>query len=234
MLKDIKLTYCTSTNISLEDSLNLYFDGKKGNILKEVKSYEKINDIIKKVNKISKKDEPEIKQISKFANKIKTQFESNLTFLSGFMDKIMEDLEKLWKFFDIKQLFEKYEIEKPLNPLEEINTLKINESEEDGEEIYFLCLVLSYFYINQKLKEIQRLKNDFEDIDLNEITKNNIIKKKIIKKLTQNICDFNMSSIISDVWNKLLKCGEFVEDSKMNGFIKSYMSNKQKRILNLI
>ena len=71
-----------------------------------------------------------------------------------YLKEIHWDGHEILLFFDIKQLFEKYEIEKPLNPLEEINTLKINESEEDGEEIYFLCLVLSYFYINPKLKEI--------------------------------------------------------------------------------
>ena len=230
VLKDIKLTYFTSTNISIEDSLNLYFDGKKGNILKRVNSYENFNDIIKKVNEISKKDEPEINQISKLTDKIKNQLENNLKLLSGFMNKIIEDLEKLWQFFDIKQLFEKYEIVKPLNPLEEISELlKINDEEEYGEEIYFLVLVLSYFYIKPKIDEIQRLKKVFEAIDVNEIIKNNIIKREIIKKLLQNICDFNMSSLISNIWINLSKCEEFVEDKKMNSLIKNYICNIKEK-----
>ena len=230
VIKDIKITYCTSSNISIEDSLDLYLNGKKGNILKREKLDKKVDNMIDKINKISQEDNPKIAQISKLADKIKKQFENNLSSLSRLMDKLLENLEKLWKFFDIKELFEKYEIEQPLNPLEEIESLDSDEEDEiKVEEIHFLVLVLSFFFIKPKINEIQRLKNDFEKIGISEIIKQNLIKKTIIKKLTQNIRDFNMSSLISKVWDKLRDCDdnvEFVEDKKMNTLIKNYLKNK--------
>ena len=229
VIKDIKLTYCTSSNISIEDSLDLYLDGKKGNILKRDISDKKVDNMIEKINKISQEDKPKIDKISKLADKIKNQLESNLSFLSRLMDIILENLEKLWKCFGIKELFEKYEIEQPLNPLEEINSFDINSEDETKEEIYFLILVLNFFFIKPKINEILRLKNDFEKININEIIKQNILKKKIIKNLFKNIRDFRMSSLISKVWNKLRNCDdneEFVEDKKMDILIKKYLKNK--------
>jgi len=242
VIKDIKLTYCTSSNISIEDSLDLYLDGKKGNILKRDISDKKVDNIIEKINKISQEDKPKIDKISKLADKIKNQLESNLSFLSRLMDIILENLEKLWKCFGIKELFEKYEIEQPLNPLEEINSFDINSEDETKEEIYFLILVLNFFFIKPKINEILRLKNDFEKININEIIKQNILKKKIIKNLTQNIRDFNMSSLISKVWNKLRdydQLAKFVEDIKINTLMKNYLKNKTEEdfkfdLINLI
>lgn len=238
ILKDIKNIYCTSSNISVEDSLNLYLEGKKVNILK-VKPSEKIDNIIKKISKISKNNKSEMDQILKFAEKIKNQLETNLTFLSCIMDKILEDLEKLWNRFDIKELFEKYQIENPLKPLEDIYILKRMKTEENGEEIYFLALALGYFFINPKLKEIQRLKDDFQQIDFNEISKLNIFKRKIIKKLKENINDFNMNSLISNVWEKFGENEAFSEDKKMNDLMRNYIQNKTQEdfksdLINLI
>jgi len=238
VLKDIKNIYCTSSNISVEDSLNLYLEGKKVNILK-VKPSEKIDNIIKKISKISKNNKSEMDQILKFAEKIKNQLETNLTFLSCIMDKILEDLEKLWNRFDIKELFEKYQIENPLKPLEDIYILKRMKTEENGEEIYFLALALGYFFINPKLKEIQRLKDDFQQIDFNEISKLNIFKRKIIKKLKENINDFNMNSLISNVWEKFGENEAFSEDKKMNDLMRNYIQNKTQEdfksdLINLI
>ena len=239
LLKDIKKIYYISSNISIEDSLNLYLDGKKGAILKTDKFTKKIQNIIKKINKISKNNKHEIEKISKFAEKIKKELETNLTFLSYIMDTILEDLEKLWNRFDIKNLFEKYQIEIPLNPLEEIYILKRMRKDKNGEEIYFLVLALSYFFINPKLKEIQRLKNDFQQIDFNEISKHNIFKREIIKKLKENISYFNEDSLISNVWEKFVENETFVENKKMNELMWNYINNNSQEdfkldLINLI
>jgi len=149
------------------------------------------------------------------------------------MDKILEDLEKLWNRFDIKNLFEKYQIEAPLNPLEDIYILKRMRTDKNGEEIYFLVLVLGYFFINPKLKEIQRLKNDFQQIDFIEITKKNILKKEIIKKLKENISYFNEDSFISNAWEKFVENEVFVEDKKMNDLIWNYINNNSQEAFKL-
>ena len=45
ILNDISITYSISSNISIKDSLDLYFNGKKGNILKKDKLSEKLENL---------------------------------------------------------------------------------------------------------------------------------------------------------------------------------------------
>ena len=239
ILNDIRLTYCTSSNISIEDSLDLYLDGKKGNILKKDKSYKIVDNMIEKIKKITNEDESEINQILKLSDKIKYELRTNLEYLSSLMNKILNDLEKLWSLFDIEKLFSKYNIKNPLNPLLDIYKLNNQEDAKNNEELYFLALVFGYLFIKPKLKEIQKLNMNFKQIDLNEITRNNIIKRKIVKKLKGNITDFNMDSLISNVWEKFGENETFVEDKKMNDLMWSYIKNKTKEdfksdLINLI
>ena len=239
ILNDIRLTYCTSSNISIEDSLDLYLDGKKRNINKKYKPSEKLENIIEKIKKITNEDKSEINQILKLSDKIKYELRTNLEYLSSLMNKILNDLEKLWSLFDIEKLFSKYNIKNPLNPLLDIYKLNNQEDAKNNEELYFLALVFGYLFIKPKLKEIQKLNMDFKQIDLNEITRNNIIKRKIVKKLKGNITDFNMDSLISNVWEKFGENETFIEDKKMNDLMWSYIKNKTKEdfkseLINLI
>jgi len=228
ILNDISITYSISSNISIKDSLDLYFNGKKGNILKKDKLSEKLENLMKNIKTITKGDKSEIDQILNLAEKIKNQLETNFEFLSRFMGNILQELEKLWNRFNIDELFLKYNIKTPSNPLKDIYQFQFEDQEgnEDIEEIYFLALVLGYLFIKPKIKEIQRLNDDFQQIDLKEITKNNILKRNIIKQLKENNGDFDMNSLISNVWEKLGKNETFVEDKKMNNLMKNYIQNR--------
>ena len=239
LLNDIKLNYCTSSNISIEDSLYLHSDGKKRNILKTDNHSGKIENIIKNINKIAKGDESENEQILYLNEKIKYQIKTNLECLYCITNNILKNLENLWFKFNIGELFLKYKIKSPLNPLKYIYQLDNQEDTDNNEEIYFLTLVLGYLFLKPKLKQIQKLNNAFQQIDLNEITRNNILKRDIIKKLKENISDFNMSSLISNVWKKFGKNEVFVEDKKMNDLMWNYINNKteedfKKDLINLI
>lgn len=67
ILNDISITYSISSNISIKDSLDLYFNGKKGNILKKDKLSEKLENLIKNIKTITKGDKFEIDQILNLA-----------------------------------------------------------------------------------------------------------------------------------------------------------------------
>ena len=171
--------------------------------------------------------------------KIKNQLETNLEYLSCIMDNILQYLEELWNRFNIDELFLKYKIKNPINPLKDIYKFAFHRSNENNEEIYFLALVFGYLFIKSKLKEIQRLNNDFQQIDINKITKNNLLKRKIIKILKENINGFNMSSLISNVWQNFEENEVFVEDKEMNDLMWNYIQNKTQEdfksdLINLI
>lgn len=242
IIKEIKINYCTSSDISIKDSLNLYLDGKKGNILlKRDKACENVNKLIKGFDNLSKRDEKELEQISIFYNKIKSQLDENSSFFCCFMNKIVEELEILCKFFDINKTFEKYQIKKPLNIFKSINIFKFINEEENAEEIYFLILVLSYLFIERKIKEIKEIKNSFDKIDLCGITKNIILKKNIIKKMNEHLSNFDLDSLIFNIWDEFKEDDKikFSEDKIMNGYMKDYVKNKSEEnfksdLINLI
>ena len=155
------------------------------------------------------------------------------------MNNIIKNIVKISQLFDIKQLMKKYKIKEPLNPLQNIN--RLNFMIEDGatEEIYFLLLILSYFFISPKIKELNKIKNEFEKINLDEINKNNILKKNIINEFTKNINDFSIDSSLPNIWDKLKDCKKFTDDEEMDKLMIEYVENKSQEdfrndLINLI
>ena len=126
-----------------------------------------------------------------------------------------------------------------MNPLQNINRLNLMFEHGATEEIYFLLLIQSYFFISQKIKEVKKIKNEFEKINLDEITKNNILKKNIINEFTKNINDLNMDSLIPNIWDIIKDCKKFTDDEEMNKLMIEYVENKSQEdfrndLINLI
>ena len=142
------------------------------------------------------------------------------------MDNIIDEIEKISQFFDIKQLIKKYKIKEPLNPLLNIIRLNYKTNDEPTEEIYFLLLILSYFFISPKIKEINKIKKDFEKINIDEIIKNNILKRNIINKIIQDLSDLSMDSLLPNIWEKIKDCKKFTDDEEMNKLMVEYVENK--------
>ena len=115
-----------------------------------------------------------------------------------------------------------------MNPLQNINRLNLIFKHGATEEIYFLLLIQSYFFISQKIKEVKKIKNEFEKINLDEITKNNILKKNIINEFTKNINDLNMDSLIPNIWDIIKDCKKFTDDEEMNKLMIEYVENKSQ------
>ena len=159
----------------------------------------------------------------------RTTLNNDLSFLYSYLSNIIERIEEISQFFNIDNLFNKYEIALPLNPKKEFDMVKSYDNKECPEEIYYLTLVLSYFFIISNIKTLNRIKNDFEKIGLNEIEKNNIIKKNLIQKYMENINDFDESMLISNIWNKLKKNDNFVEDEEMNKLIINYVKKNNEK-----
>lgn len=225
-LKDIEISYDTLPSIKIEDSLDLYLNGKKGKILKKNLPDQNIKKIIKGYDKLSKEDKNEIIKIKNFCDKIKDQIENVSISLCYFMDNIIDEIEKISQFFDIKLLIKKYKIKEPLNPLLNIIRLNYKTNDEPTEEIYFLLLILSYFFISPKIKEMNKIKNDFEKINIDEIIKNNILKRNIINKIIQNLSDLSMDSLLPNIWEKIKDCKKFTDDEEMNKLMVEYVENK--------
>ena len=155
------------------------------------------------------------------------------------MENIIKDIEKISQLFDIQQVMKKYKIKESLNPLQNINRLNLMFEDGVTEDIYFLLLILSYFFISQKIKELKKNKNEFEKINLDEITQNNILKKNTINEFTQNINDLNMDSLIPNIWDIIKDCKKFTDDEEMNKLMIEYVENKSQEdfrndLINLI
>ena len=95
------------------------------------------------------------------------------------------------------------------------------------EEKYCLILVFSYFYVISNIKALNKIKNNFEQINLEEVTKINIIKENLISKYVKDTIKLD-EDITPDVWNKVKNCKKFVDDEAMNKLIVNYVNGKQK------
>ena len=169
--------------------------------------------------------------------KEKKKITENLGFLYVNYDDTINEIEDISKFFDIKNLFNKYNISQPLDPLKEfikIQRLKIEIN--SAEEIYYLFLLISFCYYDSKIKYFEKMKQRLEKTSL---IKSNIIKKNLIKIFIEKINNISQVDLINKIWNDSKKGGEFVEDKEMNQLIKRYMKEKnvedyKKDLTNLI
>ena len=73
---------------------------------------------------------------------------------------------------------------------------------------------------------MNKIKNDFEKINIDEIIKNNILKRNIINKIIQNLSDLSMDSLLPNIWEKIKDCKKFTDDEEMNKLMVEYVENK--------
>lgn len=233
ILHQIQSTFCTSADITLEQSLNLYLDGKKGDVFKKNSSFINLNKVIKDCESISSYDNGEINEINAFCKKLKTQLKYDSELLYTFLKMITKEIEKLYNFFDINYLFEKYKIVQPLNPIKALSAIRNITNEEYGEETYYLILLFLYFFVSSNINILDKIKSGFERIDLEELTKSNIIKKNLIKSFISNISDLDGNILNSNIWSELKYCHQFVEDEELNKSIIKYVEkNSQEEFKN--
>jgi adenine C2-methylase RlmN of 23S rRNA A2503 and tRNA A37 len=139
----MKSTYSTSSYISLQQSLNLYLDGKKGQILEKNFSSINLTKIIKECSEQKSSDN----EIMNLCDKFRTTLNNGLSFLYSYLSNIAEKIEEISQLFNIHNLLNKYEITLPLNPKKEFDMIRSYDNKECPEEIYYLTLVFSYFFI---------------------------------------------------------------------------------------
>ena len=225
ILQEMKSSYLISFNISLFDSLNLYLDGKKAKIIEKEFSSSNIKKLIKECSENASEGN-KLNEINNFCENFKESLDSNLDFLFGYLKNTAEKLEEIAQYLDIKALLTKYKISQPLSPKKEMKKIQMSNFNRT-EEKYCLILVFSYFYVISNIKALNKIKNNFEQINLEEVTKINIIKENLISKYVKDTIKLD-EDITPDVWNKVKNCKKFVDDEAMNKLIVNYVNGKQK------
>ena len=228
LLKKLKSTYMIMPGISVQQSLNLFFDGKKEEILKGKISADNMNSLIDYSNKLSSKDNKEIEAIANISQKNRKDLEKHSNLLYTNMNIIEKELEMISQFFDIKKLLTKYKIKQPVDPVKVINYSRSIVGENNDDEIHYLILVISQLFIDSKIKNLNSIEKELEKVNLNEITKNNIIKKNIIKSFIDNINSNSGITFPLIDWDELQKSNDFLNDKNMNDLIIKYVRNESK------
>ena len=209
-------------------------------MLYPIPKFESKSKIIEECKKISDEDEKKIQKITDFYEKEKKKIEYDLDNLYTNYDSIIEEIEDISEFFDIKKLFNKYRISNPLDPLKEfikIRGLKIGI--ESAEEIYYLILLLSFLFCDSKIKNVEKMRQNLEKMNVVELCKSNIFKKKLVRKFNDEIDNLTQIDLTNKIWNDIKKGGKFVEDKEMNILIKNYTEKNTKEdykkdLINLI
>lgn len=220
MLQEIKSSYSISFNISLLDSLNLYFEGKKTAIIEKKFSSTNLKKIITECSEKASEDNRLI-EIIDFYEKFKKSLEAQLNYLFGYINNTAQNLEEIARYLDINTLLNEYKISQTLNPIEEINKIQLTEFNRP-EEKYCLILLYSFFYAISNIKALNKIKNMFEKINMKEIAKINIIKENMISKYIKGT-DILDENILPDVWSDVKICKNFVDDKIMNNLIVNYV-----------
>jgi hypothetical protein len=228
LLKKLKSTYMIMPGISVQQSLNLFFDGKKEEILKGKISADNMNSLIDYSNKLSSKDNKEIEAIANISQKNRKDLEKHSDLLYTNMNIIEEELEMIFQFFDIKKLLTKYKIKQPVDPVIVINYLRRRVGNNNDDEIHYLILAISQLFIDSKIKNLNSIEKELEKVNLNEITKNNIIKKNIIKLFFDNINSNSDNTFPLIDWGELQKSNDFSSNKNMNDLIIKYVRSESK------
>ena len=234
--------YNTPLNFPVEKSVDLFFEGKKGDMLYSVPMFESKSKIkiIEVCKKISNEDEKAIQKITNFYKKEKNKIEFDLDTLYFNFDNIIEEIEDISKFFDIRKLFNKYSISEPLDFLKEFMKIRgLKLANESAEEIYYLILLLSFLFCDSEIKNLEKKRQSLEKINVVELCKSNIIKKKVVKIFCDEIESLTQIDLTNKIWNDIKKGGKFVEDKEMNILIKNYTEKNTKEdykkdLINLI
>ena len=227
ILKKIKSTFMILPGISVQQSLNLFFEGKKKEILTGKISADNTSSIIEYSKQISLKEAKEIESFDKISKKIRSQLENDSMLLYSNMNIITEEIEKIYQFFNIKDLLAKYGIKQPLNPVLVMAKLRSIVATKNEEEIHYLILVITQIFIESKIKYLKEIEKVLEKVNLNEITKNNVTKKNIIKYFIDNINNTDNTFPIID-WDEIRKNNDFSNDKKINDLIINYVNSKSK------
>ena len=227
ILKKIKSTFMILPGISVQQSLNLFFEGKKKEILTGKISADNMSSIIEYSKQISLKEAKEIESFDKISKKIRSQLENDSMLLYSNMNIITEEIEKIYQFFNIKDLLAKYGIKQPLNPVLLMAKLRSIVATKNEEEIHYLILVITQIFIESKIKYLKEIEKVLEKVNLNEITKNNVTKKNIIKYFIDNINNTDNTFPIID-WDEIRKNNDFSNDKKIKDLIINYVNSKSK------
>ena len=155
-------------------------------------------------------------------------------------DNIIEEIEEISGFFDIKKLFNKYSISEPIDSLKEFMKIRgLKLANESAEEIYYLILLVSFLFCESEIKDVKKMRQSLEKINVVELCKSNIIKKKLVKIFCDEIEKSDQIDLTNKIWNDIKKGGKLVEDEEMNLLIKNYIEKNDKEdykkdLINLI
>ena len=110
---------------------------------------------------------------------------------------------------------------------------------ESAEEIYYLILLLSFLFCDSKIKNVEKMRQNLEKMNMVELCKSNIFKKKLVRKFNDEIDNLTQIDLTNKIWNDIKKGGKFVEDKEMNILIKNYTEKNTKEdykkdLINLI
>ena len=226
-LNKMKSTFLTSTSITLQQSLDLYLEGKKGEILEKVYSPLSIKAIVNECSKNTSSNK-ELEEVNKFCNDFKKNLDDDLDSLYSDLSNILANIGEVAQIFDIKNLFNKYGINQPVDLKKAFAKMKKSLYQNKFlEEIYYFIHIISFFLVISIIKALNRIKDEYENKVLNKLIENNVIKENLIDKFMKEINIPEGDILNQDFWTNIQTCNKFIDDDEvMNNNIINYVKKK--------
>jgi vacuolar-type H+-ATPase subunit I/STV1 len=215
----MKSTFSTSASITLQQSLDLYLEGRKGKILEKTFSISNLKAIPEEcVTNAS--NNKELEEVKEFCQKFGHKLDNDLEFLYSCLKIIITNLGEVNHIFDnedVQKLLNKYKITQPVDLIKAFNNLTTSLYKNNHlEEIYYLIYVISYCLVSSIIKALIKIKNEFDKLALDKIIENNIIKEELISKFMKEVNIPGENILNQDIWKQIQRCKNFIKDKEMN------------------
>ena len=240
-LKDlVNNIYDVNSDLNLLNALDLYTEGEKSNLLEEglinsdnastfnrSEHYKDKEKIVKLLNESSQKDS--IQAIKIYLENILDTINNKLSYLYNVQFKSIEYIKDYGEFFNINETLQTLKINTPLNPYDTIENikdgLKNNFDEDYYEKSFFMIQICMFFYLEEHINYLYKIKEKIIDINIEEKIKLNEVKDKLIKEFKSKITYKNVTeNLMEKVWSSLKEENQLIVSNKiLNSKIVDYV-----------
>ena len=154
---------------------------------------------------------------------------NKLSYLYNVQFKSIEYIKDYGEFFNINETLQTLKINTPLNPYDTIENikdgLKNNFDEDYYEKSFFMIQICMFFYIEEHINYLYKIKEKIIDINIEEKIKLNEVKDKLIKEFKSKITYKNVTeNLMEKVWSSLKEENQLIVSNKiLNSKIVDYV-----------
>lgn len=190
----------------------------------------KIQDVLKD----SDKSQP-LKEIKKYLERMNNYIDSNIANILYFKKKAFDYMEDFGEFFDVDSIIKEFKLSFPLNDIDITNKIKRNKKFSTDislhEKAFYIFQVYLFFYYDDLTCSYEKMKEIIKKLNSKNVFLLNEAKNSLINETKNRVASNNFEeNLFEDVWNKLSKEKNLIDNENINEKIKNYIKNNNSAL----